>query len=228
MMHGETERILAVISKELGGLTQDVVVEGHTDSRPYAVERPLFELGAVDRSRQRRAARDGARRPAGQADHRLCAGSPIVSCACQPIPSTRAIDASRSWSRARDQGRPRASITPGDAPVTAAGPLRLRPPLPHLPALRRRRVRHRTALREHDWRRASRLTALLGVNPALGVSHVRTIPVALRASPIMMTARHAGPFSERLLPQAPATSLPRSIVSAPSPTSARPFRPRSA
>jgi len=33
---GETEHILGVIAKELGGLSQDVVVEGHTDSRPYA------------------------------------------------------------------------------------------------------------------------------------------------------------------------------------------------
>jgi chemotaxis protein MotB len=36
VMHGETERILAVIAKELGALTHDVVIEGHTDSRPYA------------------------------------------------------------------------------------------------------------------------------------------------------------------------------------------------
>jgi chemotaxis protein MotB len=36
VMHGETERILAVVAKELGGLSHDVVIEGHTDSRPYA------------------------------------------------------------------------------------------------------------------------------------------------------------------------------------------------
>jgi chemotaxis protein MotB len=36
VMHGETERILAVIAKELGVLSHDVVIEGHTDSRPYA------------------------------------------------------------------------------------------------------------------------------------------------------------------------------------------------
>jgi chemotaxis protein MotB len=32
----ETERILTVIARELGALEDDVVVEGHTDSRPYA------------------------------------------------------------------------------------------------------------------------------------------------------------------------------------------------
>lgn len=32
----ETERILAAIAKELGGLDNAVVIEGHTDSRPYS------------------------------------------------------------------------------------------------------------------------------------------------------------------------------------------------
>ncbi len=35
-MKGETERMLAVIAIELGALNHDVVLEGHTDSRPYA------------------------------------------------------------------------------------------------------------------------------------------------------------------------------------------------
>ncbi len=35
-MRGESERILSIIAGELGKLTNDVVVEGHTDSRPYA------------------------------------------------------------------------------------------------------------------------------------------------------------------------------------------------
>jgi chemotaxis protein MotB len=35
-LRGETERILAVIARELGSLEHEVVVEGHTDSRPYA------------------------------------------------------------------------------------------------------------------------------------------------------------------------------------------------
>jgi chemotaxis protein MotB len=36
VMRDETERILAVIARELGKLSETVVVEGHTDSRPYA------------------------------------------------------------------------------------------------------------------------------------------------------------------------------------------------
>jgi chemotaxis protein MotB len=34
-LRGESERILTVIARELGALDYDVVVEGHTDSRPY-------------------------------------------------------------------------------------------------------------------------------------------------------------------------------------------------
>jgi chemotaxis protein MotB len=36
VMRAETESILAVIAKELGNLSEAVVIEGHTDSRPYA------------------------------------------------------------------------------------------------------------------------------------------------------------------------------------------------
>jgi chemotaxis protein MotB len=32
-----TEKVLALIAKELGGLKNSIVIEGHTDSRPYAV-----------------------------------------------------------------------------------------------------------------------------------------------------------------------------------------------
>ena len=35
-MRAETERILEVIARELGVLSEKVVIEGHTDSRPYA------------------------------------------------------------------------------------------------------------------------------------------------------------------------------------------------
>jgi chemotaxis protein MotB len=37
VMRAEAERILAVIARELGALSETIVVEGHTDSRPYAV-----------------------------------------------------------------------------------------------------------------------------------------------------------------------------------------------
>lgn len=36
VLRPETERILAVIAKELGLIDHDIVVEGHTDSRPYS------------------------------------------------------------------------------------------------------------------------------------------------------------------------------------------------
>jgi chemotaxis protein MotB len=36
VLRPETERILAIIAKELGLLDHDVVIEGHTDSRPYS------------------------------------------------------------------------------------------------------------------------------------------------------------------------------------------------
>ncbi|MEO7191720.1 MAG: flagellar motor protein MotB [Vicinamibacterales bacterium] len=34
-LRGESERILSLIAQEIGRLTNDVVIEGHTDSRPY-------------------------------------------------------------------------------------------------------------------------------------------------------------------------------------------------
>ena len=37
VLRGESERILAVVTRELKKLTNDVVIEGHTDSRPYAL-----------------------------------------------------------------------------------------------------------------------------------------------------------------------------------------------
>jgi chemotaxis protein MotB len=36
VLRGETEKILSIIAAEVGRLANDVVVEGHTDSRPYA------------------------------------------------------------------------------------------------------------------------------------------------------------------------------------------------
>ncbi len=36
IMRPETERILGVIARELGTLSETVIIEGHTDSRPYA------------------------------------------------------------------------------------------------------------------------------------------------------------------------------------------------
>jgi chemotaxis protein MotB len=36
ILRGESERILTVIARELGNLKNDVVIEGHTDSRPYS------------------------------------------------------------------------------------------------------------------------------------------------------------------------------------------------
>ena len=44
----ETERILAVIASELGSIQHDIVVEGHTDSQPYATDRGYtnWELSA--------------------------------------------------------------------------------------------------------------------------------------------------------------------------------------
>jgi chemotaxis protein MotB len=36
LLRDETVRLLGIIAHELGGLQDDVVVEGHTDSRPYA------------------------------------------------------------------------------------------------------------------------------------------------------------------------------------------------
>jgi chemotaxis protein MotB len=36
VLRGESVKILSIIAQEIGALTNDVVIEGHTDSRPYA------------------------------------------------------------------------------------------------------------------------------------------------------------------------------------------------
>ncbi len=48
LLLGESERILSIIGRELGTMTNDVVVEGHTDSRPFGAGRTYsnWELSA--------------------------------------------------------------------------------------------------------------------------------------------------------------------------------------
>ncbi|MBP7779393.1 MAG: OmpA family protein [Acidobacteria bacterium] len=48
ILRGESERILSIIGRELGMMTNDVVVEGHTDSRPFGAGRAYsnWELSA--------------------------------------------------------------------------------------------------------------------------------------------------------------------------------------
>ena len=65
-----TEHVLSLIARELGKLRNSIVIEGHTDSLPYINQRRLLQLGAVGRSRQRRAPHHGAQRPAGDAGPR--------------------------------------------------------------------------------------------------------------------------------------------------------------
>ena len=57
MLRGEAEQILALIAYELGALSNDVVIEGHTDSRQYAAGHRYgnFELSAERANAARRA-----------------------------------------------------------------------------------------------------------------------------------------------------------------------------
>lgn len=56
MLRGEAEQILALIAYELGALSNDVVIEGHTDSRQYADRTRYgnFELSAERANAARR------------------------------------------------------------------------------------------------------------------------------------------------------------------------------
>lgn len=78
-LRGESEQILALIAHELGALTNDVVVEGHTDSRQYADgdrygnwELSAERANAARRVMQRTGLRDGqVRAVRGFADRQL-------------------------------------------------------------------------------------------------------------------------------------------------------------
>ena len=66
-----------------------------------AVRGALLQLGAVDRSRERRAPRARRRRAEQLRVSSKCAGSPIASCGIRRIRSTRATGGSRSSCRSR-------------------------------------------------------------------------------------------------------------------------------
>jgi chemotaxis protein MotB len=65
IMRGETERILVVIARELGALSETVVIEGHTDSRPYASSDRYsnWELSADRANAARRVMERGGLKP---------------------------------------------------------------------------------------------------------------------------------------------------------------------
>jgi chemotaxis protein MotB len=65
VMRAETERILVVIARELGALTETVVIEGHTDSRPYAASDRYsnWELSADRANAARRVMERGGLKP---------------------------------------------------------------------------------------------------------------------------------------------------------------------
>jgi chemotaxis protein MotB len=67
VLRGESERILEVIGRELGTMENDVVVEGHTDSRPFASDGRYsnWELSA-DRANAARRRMEGVGLNAGQ------------------------------------------------------------------------------------------------------------------------------------------------------------------
>ncbi len=79
MLRGEAEQILALIAYELGALSNDVVIEGHTDSRQYAAGHRYgnFELSAERANAARRAMERRGLRPTqvsavrGYADRQL-------------------------------------------------------------------------------------------------------------------------------------------------------------
>ena len=75
VLRGESERILAVVAPELKKLTNDVVIEGHTDSRPYALggEYGNWELSADRANAARRVVeRQGVAGVAVARHPRLC------------------------------------------------------------------------------------------------------------------------------------------------------------
>ena len=67
--------LLTRLAEELGKLPNHLLIEGHTDAKPFAVDGGLWKLGALHRPRQRGSPPDGsARNPsgAGGPGARLC------------------------------------------------------------------------------------------------------------------------------------------------------------
>ena len=54
--------LLQTLAHELGELPNDVLIEGHTDSKPYGSDAILQQLGIIDRPGQLGAKADGGRR----------------------------------------------------------------------------------------------------------------------------------------------------------------------
>jgi chemotaxis protein MotB len=85
ILRPETEHILAAIAKELGSIEHDIVVEGHTDSQPYATTGAI-PTGSSPPTGQTR--RGGSWTTAACASGRSRASAvwPTASCGC---PATR-------------------------------------------------------------------------------------------------------------------------------------------
>jgi chemotaxis protein MotB len=127
-----TERVLAVIARELGSLKNSIVIEGHTDSRPYATTDLYsnWELSA-DRANAARRVMERSGLQAGQvrgvrgyADRQLrVADVPLdprnrrVSVIVEHLYRANALPAAV---RELASGAPKASAAPSPAPAPAA------------------------------------------------------------------------------------------------------------
>jgi len=121
VLRGESERILSIIGRELGTMSNDVVVEGHTDSRPFGAGRTYsnWELSADRANAARRVMEAVGLNPGQVQSVRGFAATQLRLPDAPMDPKNRRISiVVRSQSRTRLED----SLRPGrTAPVAGAG-----------------------------------------------------------------------------------------------------------
>ncbi len=136
-LRGESVRILGIIGRELGSITNDIVVEGHTDSRPFGAGQTYsnWELSADRANAARRVMEAVGLNPGQVQGVRGFAATQLRLPEAPMDPRNRRVSiVVRSQSRARleeslRRGPAPAAAPPSDAtPPAAAAPVTAPPP----------------------------------------------------------------------------------------------------
>jgi chemotaxis protein MotB len=125
VLRGESVRILSIIGRELGEMTNDIVVEGHTDSRPFSSGQAYsnWELSADRANAARRVMEAGDLNPGQVQGVRGFAATELRMPEVPMDPRNRRVSIIvRSQSRALLEESLRRGTTPEPAPPTGAVP----------------------------------------------------------------------------------------------------------
>ncbi len=132
VLRGESERILSIIGRELGTMSNDVVVEGHTDSRPFGAGRTYsnWELSADRANAARRVMEAVGLNPGQVQSVRGFAATQLRLREAPMDPRNRRISiVVRSQSRTRLEESLRPTADPAAAPPAGSAPPPAAPPV---------------------------------------------------------------------------------------------------